>query len=165
MKTLLISILFVTCFSVSFAVDRDSLGRKVAQIINQERARIGVDTLNYEPDAFCFATDWADSTDRYFNAENNEFSRKAAHRNFKYRFQGYENDRNMKWRYYGECIATGSISFNDNFDLVADYANALLKSEDHYKVLTNSKYQKLIVGIVINESSFSMVVFTTAEYK
>lgn len=152
-------------FGIARSAQNDSLARVAAHIINEERRRIGVDTLEYEADTFCFATDWADSTNRFFHNEGNAFSRKAAHRNCKNRMIGYEKVRGKEWKHFAECLATGGISKDEDNDLVIDYTKALLNSKDHYKVLMNDGYKRILVGISIQDNFYSMVVFTTSEYK
>lgn len=143
--------------------EHDSLARVAAKIINAERQRIGVDTLKYEADTFCFATDWADSNHIYFNIQRNRFSREAAHRNCGVRVQQYENTRNREWRHFAECVAMGKTQ-GRNF-LVEHFTNALLGSKDHYDVLMKKQYKRIIIGISIKDGMFSMAVFTTTEFE
>jgi uncharacterized protein YkwD len=139
------------------------LARIATGIINDERRRIGVDTLEYEADTFCFATDWADSTHRFFNVENHKFTRKDAHRNCEERMDGYETSRNREWRYFAECVAFGSMDGKES--PVKHFTEALLGSKDHYKVLMKKGYKKIRIGILIKDGFFNMVVFTTTEYE
>ena len=161
MKTFIL--IFLLGFGIASATVPDSLGRVAARIINEERVRMGVDTLEYESDTFCIATDWADSTHRYFNVESNAFSRDAAHRDCDDRVERYETLRNREWRYFGECVAMGKIKGIQS--PVEDFATGLLGSKDHHKVLMKKGYKKIIIGIVIKDDFFSMVVFTTAEFE
>lgn len=161
MKTI-IAIFFIAT-SIASAYDADSMGRKAASIINEERRRIGVDTLEYQSDTFCIATDWADSTHNYFNVQSNPFSRDAAHRGCDERVEQYETLRNREWRYFGECVAMGKI--RGRTAPVEDFTTGLLGSKDHYKVLMKKGYKKIIVGVVIKDGFFNMVVFTTAEFE
>lgn len=143
----------------------DSLVAVVVQTINEERRFLGVDTLEYEEDVFCFASSWADSTNRFFNDEGMEFSRKAAHRNFKSRVQEYERVKGREWLYMGECIVTGKFKHKDVADAVKYYAETLLESEDHHKILVDPEYRGVMVGITIKEDKMSIVVFSTREHE
>lgn len=161
MKTIILT-LFVAA-NLASAYDADSIGRKAASIINEERKHLGIDTLEYELDTFCVATDWADSTHSYFNVQLNPFSRDAAHRDCDNRVEQYETLRNREWRYFGECVAMGKI--RDRKDPVEHFTKGLLGSKDHHKVLMKKGYKKIIVGVVIKDGFFNMVVFTTAEFE
>ena len=161
MKTLVIVFLFGVL--QMNAQDTDSLARIAAKIINQERQRIGVDTLEYEADTFCFATDWADSTHRFFNTDRNLFTRDDAHRDYDSRIAQYEATRNRVWKHFGECIAFGRI--RENSSPVEHFTKALFGSPDHYKVLMRNRYKRIIIGIFIKDGFFNMVVFTTTEHK
>ena len=145
MKTIIFA-LFATS-SVAFSMGTDSLERAVVQIINQERRAIGVDTLQYQFDTFGFAKDWADSTNQYFHVEGHEFSRPAAHRNFSQRYDMYVIIGKIGWKYFGECLVTGKIKLNDEYNEVVDFTKSLLKSKDHYDVLMKIRYEKIIIGI------------------
>jgi hypothetical protein len=158
-----IAIIFLLAVSTAKPADNDSLARIATGIINDERRRIGVDTLRYEVDTFCFATDWADSTHRYFNVENHEFTREDAHRNCDKRVVNYERFRNREWKHFGECIAFGKDRLNGSS--IEHFTKALLGSKDHYKVLMKGNYKKIIIGIFIKDGFFNMVVFTTTEYQ
>jgi|694.fasta_scaffold08991_18 hypothetical protein len=162
MKTFLLA-LVLTSSVVSARVDTDSLARVAANVINEERRRIGVDTLEYEADTFCFATDWADSTHRYFNVEKNKFTREDAHRNCDQRMIGYERFRNQEWKHFGECVAFGKEKLNGSS--AEHFAKALLGSKDHYNVLMKPKYKKISIGIFVKDGFFNMVVLTTTEYQ
>jgi uncharacterized protein YkwD len=162
MKTFFALLLFASSVA-SAGVDTDSLARVAAGIINDERRRIGVDTLEYEADTFCFATDWADSTHRYFNVEKNKFTREDAHRNCEERMDGYETLRNREWRYFAECVAFGKDRLNESS--AKHFAKGLLGSKDHYKVLMKPGYKKITVGVFVKDGFFNMVVFTMTEYQ
>lgn len=148
---------------VSIKAQSDSLGRIAAQIINDERRRLSIDTLEYEIDTFCVATDWADSNHVYFNIKGNTFSRDAAHRDCGNRVQKYEVLRNREWKCFAECVAMGKIQ--GKISPVEYFAKALLGSRDHYKVLMKERYKKIIIGIIIKDGFFSMAVFTTTDFK
>jgi len=157
---LILSFILSTALSMA---QSDSLARIAAGVINDERRRIGIDTLKYEEDSFCFATDWADSTHRYFFVEKNFFSREDAHRNCEERMETYETIRNKEWRYFGECVAMGKVG--DKKSPAHYFAEGLLGSKDHYKMLMLKGYKKITVGVYIKDGFFSMVVFATAEYE
>ena len=164
MKTFLLA-LVLTSSVVSARVDTDSLARVAANVINEERRRIGVDTLEYEADTFCFATDWADSTNRYFNVDNKPFSRDSAHRNFDQRYEMYEIIGKQEWKHIGECVGTGKIGNDTEHIVTTRLACGLLKSKDHYNVLMKSKYEKIRIGVSIKNGHLAIVVFTITECK
>jgi uncharacterized protein YkwD len=155
------AIIFLFAVSVTKPAANDSLARVAAGIINDERRRIGVDTLKYEVDTFNFATDWADSTNQYFNVDNKPFSRDSAHRNFDQRYEMYEIIGKQEWKHLGECVATGGNERN----AIRRLARGLLNSKDHYNVLMKSKYEKIRIGVSIKGDHIAMVVFTITDCK
>ncbi len=163
MKT--IAIIFLLAVSAAKPAANDSLARIAAGIINDERRRIGVDTLRYEVDTFSFATDWADSTNQYFNVDNKPFSRDSAHRNFDQRYEMYEIIGKQEWKHLGECVATGNIGYDSARYVTKRLAQGLLKSKDHYEVLMKRKYEKIRIGVSIKNDHMAIVVFTIKECK
>jgi uncharacterized protein YkwD len=160
-----IAIMFLLAVAVVKPAANDSLARIAAGIINDERRRIGVDTLEYEIDKFCFATDWADSTNQYFNVDNKPFSRDSAHRNFDQRYEMYEIIGKQEWKHIGECVGTGSISGDTERYVTERLAYGLLKSKDHYEVLMKRKYEKIRIGVSVKNNHVAIVVFTITECK
>ena len=143
----------------------DSAARISAGIINSARREIGVDTLEFELDTFGFATDWADSTNRYFYVDGNPFSRPAAHRNVAVRVAEYEKIRGREWKHFAECLGTGTFSTEDIVITTKVLSRGLLGSKDHYDVLMKRGYKKIIVGIARSGDAFSVVVFVTTEFE
>jgi hypothetical protein len=162
MKTIFAAF-FILCSTAASAVDLDSVGRAIAQIINKERVRLGKDTMRYESDTFGFATSWADSTNRFFNFEGNLFARDTAHRNIDERCSQYEKTRNREWKYFSECLGVGRTGINLD-STINHYANGILGSKDHYTVLMNRHYKNIIVGVSIKRGYFAMVIFVTTEH-
>ena len=160
MKTFLIVFLFG--FNYLYSMDSEMMAKVVMNVINDERRRLNLDTFEYEPDTCFFAKDWADSTHRYFHEEKNEFSRAAAHRNCFKRMTEYEKIRGKEWKYAAECLGTGR-SEDGELKTVISYAKSLLQSKDHYKILMNDGYKKLIIGMKYDKRYFSIVVFTVTD--
>ena len=162
MKLIVIAILLSA--GIAQAQDHDSLAREIASVINAERQRIGLDTLVYEADTFRFATDWADSTNRYFNVEGNPFSRKAAHRDCPERVVKYEKARGREWKHFGECVGNSSINKMNLFRSARNFAVRMLDSKDHYDMLMEHQFKRIIIGVSKSDGHFSSVVFVTAEF-
>lgn len=143
----------------------DSASRLAAWIINSARRAQGIDTLVFEADTFGFAGDWADSTNRYFYADGNPFSRAAAHRNCANRVVEYEKIRSKEWKHFAECLGTVSFGSDDIVVATSVLSNGLLGSKDHYDVLMKSGYKRIIIGIAKSDIGFSLVVFVTTEFE
>lgn len=143
----------------------DSAARISAKIINNARRANGIDTLEFEADTFGFATDWADSTNRYFHVDGNPFSRAAAHRNCADRVVEYEDIRGREWKHFAECLGTGTFSTRDDIVATEVLSRGLLGSKDHYDVLMKHGYKKIIIGISRSGDAFTVVVFVTTEHK
>lgn len=161
MKTLIVT--FFLAFGITSATDTDSVARAIAQIINAERRAQGIDTMEYQVDSLGFATDWADSTNRFFNMEGNAFTRDLAHRGWETRFPNYEKLRGKEWKYFSECVGSGFKKPTID-ETIKRYGHGILNSKDHYEVLMNGGYKNIIIGVCMKRSFFSMVIFVTTEH-